>query len=392
MEILRNTHIDFLKYRRYWLVVSILGMAWGVMALSGVLGRLNFGIDFAGGTQVILQFRTPPETEEIRSVLRGAGLEAHIQRFSGGAGTEVMIRTPGFDTGEDMGRQIRNALGQRFNPDAQGRLDLNLANRDELASLLLRQDPDGVAAGGEAALAHYREAAQAILDLRSEHKLIPSWQEVAALPEVSPAARALLESQAYLGAFVSLGQEHVGPQIGSELRTRGFWAVVLSLIGMLIYIWLRFELRYAVGTVVASIHDVLVTLGLFAAFGFEFNLTTIAAFLTLVGYSVNDSVVLFDRVRENLRAKRREELESVLNLSINQTLSRTLLTSSTTLLASGALLAFGGEVLRGFAFVITVGVVVGTYSTVYIASPVALLWERLVGARGHRTAKLKSAA
>ena len=155
--------------------------------------------------------------------------------------------------------------------------------------------------------------------------------------------------------------------------------MVLSLIGMLLYIWFRFELRFGVGALVAVFHDVMVVLGLYALMDFEFNLTSIAAFLTLVGYSVNDTVVIFDRVRENMRRSRREPLREILNASINQTLSRTMLTSGTTLLAVGALLIFGGDVLRGFSFVLTVGIVVGTYSSVYVASPFAMLWETLFG-------------
>jgi preprotein translocase SecF subunit len=149
---------------------------------------------------------------------------------------------------------------------------------------------------------------------------------------------------------------------------------------MLAYIWMRFELRYGVGAVVATFHDVLITLGLFTVAGLEFNLTTIAGFLTLVGYSVNDSVVVFDRVRENLRQNRRGTLEQVMNESLNQTLSRTVLTSGTTLLVVGCLLVLGGDVLRGFAFILTIGVVVGTYSSIYIASPLALVWVRWFGA------------
>jgi preprotein translocase subunit SecF len=182
-----------------------------------------------------------------------------------------------------------------------------------------------------------------------------------------------------------LSSENVGPQVGSELRKKGLYAVAWSLFGMLLYIWLRFELRFGVGATMATLHDVLVTLGLFAFAGFEFNLTTIAAFLTLIGYSVNDTVVVFDRVRENLRKSPGKPLLEVMNRSINQTLSRTLLTGGTTLLACLALMIWGGEVLRGFAFILFVGVIVGTYSSIYIASPFTLLWEQL-SAKRTRTA------
>ncbi|MGH7341880.1 MAG: protein translocase subunit SecF, partial [Candidatus Rokuibacteriota bacterium] len=194
--------------------------------------------------------------------------------------------------------------------------------------------------------------------------------------------------------FTLLGVESVGPQIGKELRTKGMLAVILSLIAMLGYIWARFELRFGIGALMATLHDILVCLFFYALAGFEFNLTTIAAFLTLVGYSVNDTVVVFDRVRENMRKSRRRPLLEVLNVSLNQTMSRTILTAGTTLLATSALLAFGGDVLRGFAFVLTVGVVVGTYSTIYIASAFTLLWEQLFGAeaRARRSERARHAA
>ena len=162
--------------------------------------------------------------------------------------------------------------------------------------------------------------------------------------------------------------------------------MILSLIGMLVYIWVRFELRFGIGAIMACVHDVLVTLGLFALAGFEFNLTTIAAFLTLIGYSVNDTVVIFDRIRENMRKTRRKPLIEIMNESINQTLSRTILTGGSTLLVLGALLWLGGDVIRGFAFVMLVGILVGTYSSIYVASPFALLWEKWFGSGGRARA------
>ncbi|MCP4654948.1 MAG: protein translocase subunit SecF, partial [bacterium] len=168
-------------------------------------------------------------------------------------------------------------------------------------------------------------------------------------------------------------------QIGSELTRKGILSVALSLVGMLLYIWYRFELRYGIGALVAVFHDFLITLGLFALVNYEFNLPTIAAFLTLVGYSVNDTVVIFDRVRENRRRDRRAPLVNIMNKSLNQTLSRTILTSGTTLMVVGCLFFLGGEVIRGFAFVLLVGIVVGTYSSIFVASPFALLWERFFG-------------
>lgn len=195
-----------------------------------------------------------------------------------------------------------------------------------------------------------------------------------------------------VGDYTVLGGGNVGPQVGAELRRKGILAVVFSMLGMLGYIWLRFELRFGIGALVATAHDVLITLALFALTRYEFNLTTVAAFLTVVGYSVNDTVVLFDRVRENMRRSRRHSFEETVDLSINQTLSRTVLTSCTTLLATGSLLIFGGDILRGFAFILTIGVVVGTFSTIYIASPFALWWEHAFGKSARSERKERRAA
>ena len=228
---------------------------------------------------------------------------------------------------------------------------------------------------------HYDDVAAAISEVRMSEGLVTSWDQINAVDGVSAEVSAALRGNVEFGSFAVLGAENVGPQIGSELRSKGVMAIVFSLLGMLAYIWFRFELRYGFGALVAVTHDVLVVLGLFALAGFEFNLTTIAGFLTLIGYSVNDTVVVFDRVRENLRRSRREPLVKVMNQSLNQTLSRTVLTSGTTLLAVGSLLVLGGDVLRGFAFILTIGVVVGTYSSIYVASPFTLLWEEVVGKR-----------
>lgn len=307
MRFLRETNIDFMKYRKFWIVVSLALVLLGVFMVF-VHGRLNVGIDFAGGTQITARFQERPDVDRLRQLVASAGVgESQIQRFGDADANEVMIRTP----------------------------------------------------------------------------LAPGTEEGSG-PRVLAALR-----QEYGDSFQVLAQENVGPQVGAELRRKGFQAVAWSLVGMLAYIWLRFELRFGVGATMATLHDVLVTLGLFTLAGFEFNLTTIAAFLTLIGYSVNDTVVVFDRVRENLRKHPNQPFIKLLNTSINQTLSRTLLTGGTTIMAGIALMVWGGDVLRGFAFILTVGVIVGTYSSIYVASPFALLWEHMFGhkARAKRPAK-----
>jgi preprotein translocase subunit SecF len=301
MELIRETNFDFMKYRKFWVWVSLLLVGVGVFA-AFFHGSLNIGIDFVGGTQLTLRFQQQPDIDQLRDVVAGAGFgQAQIQRFGGADSNEAMIRTPANTSGEEgTASKVLTALRERFGE--QG--------------------------------------------------------------------------------FTVLSSENVGPQVGSELRTRGLLAVLWSMVGMLVYIWFRFELRFGFGAIMATLHDVLVTVGLYAIFGLEFNLTTIAAFLTLIGYSVNDTVVVFDRVRENMRKSPGKPLIELLNKSLNQTLSRTLLTGGTVLMACVALMIWGGEVLRGFAFVLFVGVIVGTYSSIYIASPFALLWQQVFEKRG----------
>lgn len=380
MEFFRDTHIDFMKYRKHWIVVSVVLVLLSVVTVF-VQERLNFGIDFAGGTQLTLKFDQEPEVQGLRDLVAEAGIgEAQIQRYGDPGSNEVMIKTPTLEEAEEGSRaQIVAALDARFNADRGGRFDLNQSGRDALAGHLFALDPDQLASQDESiARLHYQEVSGSIMELRRRDGLIHGWEELEG-SGVGPEVTAALRGEAYLGAFAVVGSENVGPQIGAEIRQKGLLAVIFSLLGMMLYIWFRFELRFGIGALAAATHDVFVTLGLFALAGFEFNLTTIAAFLTLIGYSVNDSVVIFDRVRENMRRSRREPLVQIINQSLNQTLSRTVLTSGTTLLAVGSLFFLGGDVLRGFGFIMTIGVIIGTYSSIYIASPFTLLWERVFG-------------
>jgi preprotein translocase subunit SecF len=380
MEILHDPHIDFMKYRRFWVAVSFVTIVAGLIGIF-FFERLNFGVDFAGGTQLVLKFRSAPDVEQLRKLVEGAGFrEAQIQRFGERGANEVLVRTPIVGGSEEgSAAQVKAALDAQFNPGATG-LDLNQIGGPTLADVLSEADPDAV--GTEAAGAHYQATAEAVLKLRKDRGIFDSFDQVASAAGLSPRALDVLRQRTHVGNYSVLSIENVGPQVGRELRKRGFLAVIGAILGMLVYIALRFEMRFGVGATMATLHDVLITLGVFAWAGFEFNLTTIAAFLTLIGYSVNDTVVTFDRVRENMRKSRTLDTLTLLNRAINQTLSRTILTGGTVLLASGALLLLGGDVIRGFAFVMFVGVIVGTYSSIYIASPFALYWEHWFGSGG----------
>jgi preprotein translocase subunit SecF len=389
-----GTRIDFMRYRKFWIVVSLAFLAAGFLAVF-VHGKLNLGVDFAGGTQITVKFKQEADLAGLREAFAGAGVEgAQLQRFGEPGDNAIIIKTPLVEGSEEGSRdQVVGALDRRLNQGRTG-LDLNRSGAADIAAILLGGSRE---IRSEADLARQADAAavaDAILAARREQGLFRDWSQVTAVPGLAPEAASRLQTAVYLGEFALLGVESVGPQIGEELRTRSVLAVVLSMISMLIYIWVRFELQYGIGALMATVHNVLVCLGLFAYAGFEFNLTTIAAFLTLVGYSVNDTVVIFDRVRENRRKTRNKPLLEVMNASINQTLSRTILTGGTVVLAVGALLFLGGEVLRGFCFVIVTGIVVGTYSTIYIASAFTLLWEQLFGseARARRAGRASRAA
>jgi preprotein translocase subunit SecF len=343
------------------------------------LAKLNMGIDFAGGTQLIVRFLDRPELDDIREVLASSGVgEVQIQQYGEDERNEVLIRTPLLDEKEEGSRdQVEQALEAKFGKGGGGRPDLNQIGSATVTDLLFAADPDHVVASGEtAARDHYREAADRVMAARRDHGLFRDANALGAVEGLSAEVRQVLHDQTELGTFSIVSVENVGPQIGAELRTRGVLAVVLSLLGMMAYIWWRFEWRFGAGAMIASAHDVIVTLGLYALLGYEFNLTTIAAFLTLVGYSVNDTVVIFDRVRENLKKPKRLPLTQVINDGINETLSRTIMTASTTMLAVLALFIVGGEVLRGLAFVLLFGIIVGTYSTIYVASAMVLYWQR----------------
>jgi preprotein translocase subunit SecF len=296
MHILRDTNIDFLRWRLPALALS------GVVILAGAAVILSTGlakgVEFAGGSVIIAQFAEPTSVQEVRAAVGDAvGGQAVVQEYGPASERQIMVRVP--QVGEEAGTELSSTA-------------------------------DAV---------------------------------VAAL------------RQANLGAFEIVGTEIVGPAVGRELTSKGFWATGLSLAGILLYLTFRYRLSFATGAVVATIHDLFITIAFLAFFQYEMTLNVIAAILTVAGYSSNDTIVVFDRVRENLRSMRRDALKDVINRSVNQTLSRTLITSGTTILSALALFLFGGEVLRGFAFTLIVGVITGTYSTVFIAGSVVTLWH-----------------
>jgi len=385
MRIIGDTNIPFLSYRRIALTLSALVIAAG-LAYQFFGPGLNLGIDFAGGTQVTLKFREEPDLGSLRSAISdltsGTPL---IQTFDEAEKHEILIRVENPEGEEgDFVRPIIDLLNQDLNSDLSGRFDLNLKGSRALIDLLAAADPDGVGGDAEARGLYYEPMAEAVLDHRKEYGIYFLIDELGDVADLSVDSRDYLEDTAAVGAFSLLGAENVGPAVGADLQKKALLAIGFSLVGMLVYIWIRFHLPYAVGAVAALFHDVLITLTALSVTHREINLPTVAALLTLVGYSVNDTVVVFDRMRENLRLHRGDDLEQLMNLSINQTLSRTFITSGTTLMVVLSLYIFGGEVINTFAFVLLVGIIVGTYSSIFIASPVALAMNKLLVSRRER--------
>jgi preprotein translocase subunit SecF len=382
MRIIGDTNIPFLSYRRVALGVSLVIIVVGLVYQFYGPG-LNLGIDFVGGTQVTVKFRDRPDLGVLRSTL--AELEVGmplIQRFDEEEKNEILIRVENPEGTEgDFTKPIIDLLQAQYNAGLGDRYDLNTQGSQALVLLLSDADPDQIGGDEEARALHYGPMADAVLEYRKTNGIFDSLEDLAQIEELSESVRAAIGARAEVGAYSLLGAESVGPAVGADLRKKATLAIAFSLVGMLVYIWVRFQLPYGLGAVAALFHDVLITLSALALTHREINLPTIAALLTLVGYSVNDSVVVFDRVRENLRLHRGEDLEQLMNRSINQVLSRTIITSGTTLIVVLTLYIFGGDVINTFAFVLLVGILVGTYSSVFVASPVALFVARLIAAR-----------
>ena len=302
MQIFKTPNINFFRWRGPALGVSTLVILVGVYTVwSG--GGLPLGIDFSGGTAVVVRFAEPTPEEAVRTALVDVPGEKVVQQYGDPTANEVLIRLP----------QIAEETG---------------------ASL--------------------EQGSNAVVEA------------------ISAAGLAEFEVQS---------TDIVGPVIGRELQQKGIYATLAALTGILIYIGVRFRFSFAVGAIAAVFHDILVTLTFLIFFGYELSLNIVAAILTITGYSVNDTIVIFDRVRENVRKMRRDELELVVNTSVNQTLARTIITSGTTSLAVLALFIYGGEVLHGFAFTMLVGILSGTYSTVFIAAAAAVFISERRAAR-----------
>ena len=388
MEFFHNVNVDWMGKAKYFVSLSLILLAVGWISILHN-GGLRYGIDFRGGTLVYVRFAGPAPVNQIRKGLQDAGLaNSSIQTISdnvlnGGAQNDVVIgieKTGQGDEALDAGKQaILDVLHKTFGTaNTVGKQDFNSTTASGLAAYLTRKDPLAL---GTNAGERYNQLAQRFIDARDkEHSgIVTNFDDLKNVEGATPPVLASLNSGFSLGNFTIRNVEIVGPKVGAQLRRQAILATLYALAGMLLYIAFRFEWVYGAAAVIAVFHDVLITLGFFSIFHFEISLTVIAALLTLVGYSMNDTIVIFDRVREDLRLMRREPFPEVVNKAINQTLSRTILTSGLTFLTVLVLFLMGGEVLRAFSFAMVVGVVVGTYSSFGIAAPIVVLWNKYRG-------------
>jgi len=389
MEFFHEPKINWMGIKWYFIALSLALAATGLISMVVKKG-LAYGIDFRGGTVVTVKFAKAPNLDAIRTELDRQNLRnATIQRFGEASKHEVIIaldlKTTTSSEALDQGkRAIVTALTGLFGQGQADKLDFNNSNPQTVSEHLLAADPLGLASKGfDSATKSYRDLAEAVINFRNNPPrsgLISDFQELSSVPGVNAGVIATLRNDFYLSSFAVKNTQIVGPKVGKDLRRQAVYVTLAGLGAMLVYIWFRFELSYAVGAVVATFHDVIITLGFFSLLNKEITLTVIAALLTLVGYSMNDTIVVFDRIRENVRLNKRENIVDLVNRSINQTLSRTILTSGLTFLAVVSLFLFGGEVIHGFSFALVVGVIIGTYSSIFIASPIVVFFhQKLAG-------------
>jgi len=383
MEFFHEPKIDWMGIKWYFISLSL------ALALTGIISMLVhrglvFGIDFRGGTVVTVKFAQSPNVDAIRGELDRAGLRnATIQGYGPPSDHAVIIgldlQTTTSTNALDTGKQaVVTGLSNLYGKGPEGKSDFNNASPQTVTDHLTAEDPLGAGAKGlEAATKTYHDLADAIVNYRNappRSGLLGDFSDLRNVPGVTPGVISALAKDFYLSTYAVTDTKIVGPKVGSDLRRQAVYVTLAGLGAMLVYIWFRFELIYGVAAVVATFHDVIITLGFFSLLNKEITLTVIAALLTLVGYSMNDTIVVFDRIRENVHATKRGDFSKLVDHSINQTLSRTMLTSGLTFLAVLSLFLFGGEVIHGFAFCLVVGVIIGTYSSIFIASPIVVFF------------------
>jgi preprotein translocase subunit SecF len=382
MELFKSTNYDFLGKKWPFIILSLILTAAGLVSLA-LKGGPRYGIDFRGGALVTVTFAERPPVDKVRAALGAHKITADVTEVQGKPDDIIGIDVQQDDRALQAARQtIVDSLTSAFGQPGNGKYNINSGGATGLADRLR----DALqAASVPVSDQQLGDLTANIMEYRKQHSgLIHNLDDLASVKGVTPQILNVVKQQTYADTLAIIGTEVVGPRVGAELQRKAILAVLYALGGMLVYIAFRFEWIYGAAAVVAVFHDTIITIGLFSLFNKEISLTVVAALLTLVGYSMNDTIVTFDRIRENKKTLRREALEPLINRSVNQTLSRTVLTSGLTLLTALALFLFGGQVLNGFAFALVCGIIVGTYSSVYIASPILIFGQNLLEARGSR--------
>ncbi|MBN2199594.1 MAG: protein translocase subunit SecF [Candidatus Aminicenantes bacterium] len=378
MQLFKETRIPFLKYKYLGLAFSWTIIAAGLVNMF-FFGGLKLGVDFSGGTLVRVKFREPVPISDIRNRLSEIKLgESKIQEV-GTENREYIIRTTlskaSLANAEAAEVEATEIMANRV-------IDILLSDEDRKAAEEGLQD---ISSLDEKSLTFILEpllleeaaaVAGKILEFRVERGVIRSWDELQGLG-LGPDTIARLKERCHLASLAVLSKESVGPIAGDYLWNRARLAIIYALLGILVYMAVRFKLAYGVSALLTLFHDVLFTLSVFSFTSREINLPVIAAFLTLVGYSINDTIVIFDRIRDNLKILRKADFEDLMNLSINQTLSRTIITGGTTLLSLVVLVLFGGQVINDFAFTLLLGILVGTYSSIFQSCPFLYFWWKI---------------
>ena len=395
MRIFENTNYDFLGKKSLFIGLSLVLTAWGIFDLVRK-GGPSYGLDFRGGALIDVRFAQKPPVDQIRKVL-GDSIKGEV--------TVQEVTTSGNQNDIQVGVEAANAaeleatrakIVRTFDENFAklgGKTDFHNIGIDNLTQRLLEPMSRGGVSLSEADLKEKLRAVLQYRDTPPRSGLIANFDELSAVPGITAQMIAVMKQELALGSFSIRSVQVVSPKVTGELKTQAILATLYALGAMLIYLWFRFEWTYGLGAVIAVFHDTVMTVGLFSIFDKPIDLTVVAALLTLVGYSMNDTIVVFDRIRENLKLIRREEFEKIVNLSINQTLSRTTLTSGLTFLTCVALLVFGGPVLNGFAFALVAGIIVGTYSSIFVASPIVVwLQNFLESRRGNATSGAASKA
>jgi len=376
MQLFKTPHLQFLKYKYIALAATAVIIVAGVLNVTAFKG-LKLGVDFGEGTLLRIMTRTSSNEGDIRNLLQTVGLGKSVVQKTGDTGREFQIRaveavnTKATDQDQlEAHEKLADKIIQALRGDdgtaerARGLVDLNTVDERTLTGLLEGAFPGS---GPDAALK--------ILSYRNQTGIITGYQDISGIG-LKPEVQTFLKDKTYLGKLTVMSRETVGPQVGADLRRKAVQATIWSLIGMLVYIALRFRLEYGVAAVFTLFQDVLITMTVYSFTNREINLPIIAGVLTIVGFSINDTIVIFDRVRENQKLMRGKPLEEVMNASLNQCLSRTIITSGTVFLTVAALFFFGGEVINDFAFLMLVGTIEGVYSTIYLSCPVVLFWQK----------------